>query len=358
MYYPGLKGITAVETALSEINGEKGNLFYRGVPVEKLIEKHSFEEVVYFLLSGKKLDENGIHVLNDRMKEARAINENTKNVLDQFIHQQSLIASIRSAISCLDESRDHWPINEMEVVDVIAKLPTIIAYLYRRKRGLEPVEPKHHLSHAANFLYMLFGEEKTEKEAAALEAYMILTAEHGLNASTFAARVVASTQSDIYSAITAGIGALKGPLHGGAPSGVLTYIEEVQGSTVEEVVKNKIVQNEKIMGFGHRIYQVKDPRAKALQQLILKMDPIPDWAEFLLDVEQQTETWLNQLKPGRNLYANVEYYAAAIMKAIEIPAELFTPIFCSSRIVGWSAHIMEQSRNNVIFRPQAKYIGS
>lgn len=202
---------------------------------------------------------------------------------------------------------------------------------------------------------MLFGEKTSKDEVAALEAYMILTAEHGLNASTFAARVVASTQSDVYSAVIAAIGALKGPLDGGAPTGVNLYLNEVKQSTVSEVIIQKLLNGEKIMGFGHRVYKTKDPRAEALKVQFNSMDPKPDWADFTLNVEKETVRELQQLKPGRNLYANVEFYAAAIMKAIGIPDELFTSIFCCSRMVGWISHIKEQSNNNVIFRPNAHY---
>ena len=317
----------------------------------------NFDEVSYYLLYGRFARSEELRHYSDSLVKERNLDEYIKSYIDALIQKQSLVATIRSAISALDQSEDSWPVQTVNVVQLIAKVPSIVAYAYRRKNGLEPIEADQQLSHAANFLYMLFGEEKTAAEVDALETYMILTAEHGMNASTFASRVVMSTGSDVFSAVTAAIGALKGPLHGGAPAGVLEYLADVDQSAVKEVIERKLNDHEKIMGFGHRVYKTEDPRAAALKQKLISLNPRPDWVENTLKIEQETVHYLNQVKPGRNLYANVEYYAAAIMKAIGIPNELFTPIFCSSRIVGWLAHCKEQSEDNVIFRPNAKYIG-
>ncbi len=356
MYAPGLKGITALETRISKIDGDKGELHYRGIPIGDVIQKRSFEEVVFLLLEGSFPNKEQFEWLTRKMKDWRALTKEEMDWIEHLSEKQSHIAVIRSIISFMDDSEDLWPISNEDAIHLIAKLPAIIAYSYRRRNGLQPVEPDGKLDHAENFLYMLFGEKKSKQEAAALEAYMILTAEHGLNASTFAGRVVTSTQSDLYSAITAAIGALKGPLHGGAPSGVLSYVDEVSQDSVENIIKRKITRNEKVMGFGHRVYKGKDPRAEALKVKLTEMNSKPDWVNQMMNVEQETVYWLKELKPDRELFANVEFYAAAIMKSIQIPAELFTPIFCSSRIAGWTAHMIEQSNRNVIFRPRASYV--
>ncbi|UOQ93483.1 citrate/2-methylcitrate synthase [Halobacillus shinanisalinarum] len=355
MLYPGLKGVTAVETELSDIDGKTGRLYYRHQSVEEIVGARGFEEVCYFLLEGEFPDSRELQWMKELLVKERSIDNELKAWIEQLTNKQSIVATIRSAISCLDRSKDQWPIQTSEAIRLIAKLPTVVAYSYRSKMNLKPVEPLNELDHVENFLYMLFGTRKTREEVRALEAYMVLTAEHGMNASTFASRVVISTGSDLYSAVIAAIGALKGPLHGGAPTGVLDYIEDVKHQPVEEVIRKKLTNHEKVMGFGHRVYKAKDPRAEALKAQLMKIEPKPNWVDFTLKVESETVNWLDELKPGRKLYANVEFYAAALMKAIEIPADLFTPIFCSSRIVGWSAHIMEQSRNNTIFRPAAKY---
>ncbi|WP_176142527.1 citrate/2-methylcitrate synthase [Halobacillus hunanensis] len=358
MFNPGLKGVTAAETCLSQINGEKGELYYRDQSVHDLVGRYSFEEISYFFIKGRFPDSNELQSLKKVLIKERSLSSEIKKWIDHLVKKQSITAIIRSAVSFLDDSEDRWPIQTHEAYRLLAKLPTIVAYSYRKKMNLETVEPDHQLGHVENFLYMLFAERKTKEEVQALETYMILTAEHGMNASTFSGRVVTSTQSDIYSGITAAIGALKGPLHGGAPTGVLDYIDEVKQKSVEEVIKAKLANGEKVMGFGHRVYKATDPRAEALKAMLLIIEPKPNWIDFTLKTEKETFQWLSDLKPGRRLYANVEYYAASLMKAIGIPSELFTPIFCCSRIVGWTAHIIEQSRNNTIFRPEAKYMGN
>lgn len=191
-----------------------------------------------------------------------------------------------------------------------------------------------------------------------LETYMILTMEHSLNASTFAARVTISTKSDLIAAITSALGAMKGPLHGGAPSGVIELLEEIKTEdTISEIIHKKLENKERIMGFGHRVYKTIDPRAEALKMTIMKLDNLPDWMSLAIKTEQETIKILKENKPNYQLYTNVEYYAAAIMKTLELDPKLFTPIFSASRIVGWCAHAIEQTNNNTIFRPTAMYVG-
>jgi citrate synthase len=237
-------------------------------------------------------------------------------------------------------------------------IPTIISY---RKRAIDNkpyVEPHRELSHVENYLNMLNGELPSKAQVTALETYMILTMEHGMNASTFSARVTASTESDLVSSITSAIGTMKGPLHGGAPSEVILLLDEIsQTGNAEEVIASKLNKGEKIMGFGHRVYKTVDPRAISLKSTLLNQIGEDGWLDLALRVEDTAVRLLEERKPGRALYTNVEFYAAAIMKAVSMEPELFTPTFTASRIVGWTAHVLEQASNNTIYRPQSKYIG-
>lgn len=347
----GLKGVTAVETGISQIDGEKGILHYRTTSLTDC-SNHSFEEVAMYIWDGTW---HGSERLKKRFLDKRDIDHSIIETINELSSKQSLIATIRSAVSMIDQAEDEWPISIDTAARLTSVLPVIVAIAYRAKKGRSLIEPRNDLSHVGNLLYMVQGKVPSDTQVDALESYMIATMEHGLNASTFASRVVLSTRSDAYSAAIAAIGALKGPLHGGAPSGVIDYLNEVNQTSVKEVIDRKLSNNEKIMGFGHRVYKTTDPRAIALKEQLMKMKPRPDWVNQAIEIEHKTVQYLNEQKPGRKLYANVEFYAAALMKAIELPSELFTPIFCCSRMVGWTAHMREQSLNNVIFRPKAKY---
>ncbi|TGB04626.1 citrate/2-methylcitrate synthase [Halobacillus salinus] len=346
----GLKGVTAVKTSISDIDGEEGALQYRTTGLAECM-KHSFEKVSHYIW------ENEWREQKISFEENRFLSNSVKTMIQTLAADQSLIATIRSAVSMVDISVDEWPVSRKTAERLTAVMPSIVACAYRAKQDKLFVEPRTDLGHVENFLYMINGQMPSEEQTAALESYMIATMEHGLNASTFTSRVVISTQSDAYSAAAAAIGALKGPLHGGAPTGVMAYLDKVNKSSVATVIDEKLQNGEKIMGFGHRVYNTTDPRATALKEQLLQISPRPAWVDRAVMIEEETVEHLNQRKPGRKLYANVEFYAAALMKAIGIPAELFTPIFCCSRMVGWTAHMMEQSRNNVIFRPNAKYVG-
>ncbi|SFA75003.1 citrate synthase [Lentibacillus halodurans] len=355
MLKPGLKGITAVETALSLIDGQKGDLKYRGLPIEQLVKHYSFEETAYFLLYGHFPSEKEQKIFETDFKKHRYIPEHTKQIIAMLPQSMSMMDVLRTALSSLK-------ITETADIDLARKMmalmPAIISYRYRKMNGNYEVKPDDQLGHAENFLYMLNGETN-QTHAKLLETYMILTMEHGLNASTFAARVTISTQSDIVSAITSAIGTMKGPLHGGAPSGVIELLDEIKSEhNISEIIHKKLENKERIMGFGHRVYKTVDPRAEALKEKIRELEDWPDWIDLALKTEQETINILKAHKPDQNLYTNVEYYAAAIMKSLEMDPELFTPIFSSSRVVGWCAHAIEQVNNNTIFRPKAVYIGN
>ena len=247
---------------------------------------------------------------------------------------------------------------EDQAILLTAALPVIIARHYRNQHGQPIVEANPALSHTANYLWMLTGELPNEVQVEALETYLKLTMEHGLNASTFAARVTISTESDITSAVTSAIGTMKGPLHGGAPSAVIELLEEIgTPENIRPVVEKKMTSGERIMGFGHRIYKTEDPRSILLRDKCISLSGKDDWLDLATAAEKEIIALLATYKPGRKLYTNVEYYAAAIMRSIDMPPALFTPTFSAARIVGWTAHAMEQLNDNTIFRPQSVYTG-
>jgi citrate synthase len=237
-----------------------------------------------------------------------------------------------------------------------AVMPTLIMALYRLNKGLEPIDPNPYLPYAANYLYMLTGEVPDREHARAIEQYLILTTDHGFNASTFTARVITSTGADLGSAVVGAIGALSGPLHGGAPSRALDMLEAIgTPDRADAWIRERIEKGEKIMGFGHRVYKTDDPRSLLLRGVAERLGG--DMAEFATQVEKTVVAILEELKPGRHLYANVEFYAGVVMDKVGLPPELFTPTFTSSRVIGWTAHILEQAADNRLIRPSAHYLG-
>lgn len=355
MYKPGLKGVTAVETKLSFINGKEGELFYRDIPIKQIVENKSFEETTYYLLNGVFPTCKELIEFQTKLKLYRQISDYIKNIIDQLPLDLPIMDVLRTAISSITLKTHSYHDN---AIQLIAAIPSIIAYRYRKMNHLAVVEAKQDYNHVENFMYMLRGEVN-RTHAQILETYLIMTMEHGLNASTFSARVTMSTESDLVSAITSAIGTMKGPLHGGAPSGVIDLLNEIRTEDhISEVIHSKLKNKERIMGFGHRVYKTVDPRAMALKERILQINDLPAWINLALKTEEEAIKILKQYKPDHKLYTNVEYYAAAIMKSLNIDSTLFTAIFSSSRIVGWCAHAIEQAKHNTIFRPSAKYIGN
>ncbi|SES78750.1 citrate synthase [Oceanobacillus limi] len=352
MYQPGLKGVIATETEISFIDGEQGTLLYRGLPAYTFVQYYTFEETAFYILYGKFPNESECDQFESKLVNNRHIPKYVKKIMDQLPENLGIMDVLRTTISSLD-------MNEEEAeLKLIAVIPTIISYRYRKMKKLQEVEPDPSIhSHVENFVYMLT-EKKEKNVVAILETYLILTMEHGLNASTFAARVTISTKSDLIAAITSALGTMKGPLHGGAPTGVIRLLDEINTiDRIHDVILAKLKKKERIMGFGHRVYKTVDPRATALKDTITNMDEVPLWMELAIETERETIKLLNEYKPNQKLYTNVEYYAAAIMKTLDIDSELFTAIFSSSRIVGWCAHAIEQSNNNTIYRPAVKYVG-
>lgn len=357
-YRPGLEGIVAAKTNLSLVDGEQGKLIFRGYSADKLARQCSFEEVAYLLWHGKLPAQAELTQLKKQLQSARELPQRLKSLIDGLPENMEMMAVLRTAISSLGVEPE-WPPSVGEAIRVTAVVPTILAYRYRRINNQEFVPPDKDLGHVANYLYMLKGNKPKDSHVKALNAYFILTAEHGMNASTFTSRVVASTQSDLFSALTGAIGAMKGPLHGGAPTGVIEMLNNIGSIADAENWLRKAIENgERLMGFGHRVYKTNDPRAEALKEVTADLKADDEWFALAGHVEKTAIRLLEEYKPGRRLYTNVEFYAAAIFRAVNLPEALYTPTFTASRVAGWSAHVLEQADNNRIFRPQSEYTGS
>jgi citrate synthase len=359
MLTKGLEGVVAAETAISLVDGTQGHLVFRGHWAQELAVSRTFEETAYLLWYGELPDEETLQAFRGQMAKYRTLPSSLRQVLDALPDDTPMMSALRTAVSALGDSCFAWPPSVDQAMQMTAMLPSIITYRYRKLQGQSFIEPHPQLRHAANYLYMLSGELPSEAHVQALEAYLILTMEHGMNASTFSCRVVSSTESDMVSAICAGIGAMKGPLHGGAPSEVIAMLEEIgTKANAESWIRGKLANREKLMGFGHRVYKTMDPRAEALREVTSRLNDQDPWFDFALHVERTAIRLLDEYKPGRKLYTNVEFFASAVLKAIQLDPSLFTATFTASRIVGWTAHVLEQAADNRLYRPQSNYTGN
>ena len=357
MFSKGLKGIIAAQTTISHIDGKEGILIYRGYEIGKLTNR-SFEEVAFLLWYGRLPKEDEAEDIKRKLISLRSLSLTMKEVIHSLPGEMDMMSVLRTVISAEGGKSYLFKPTIDQAIRLTAVIPTIISYRYNRLRGTLINESDPGLNHIENYLYMLTGRKPSKAVVDALETYMILTMEHGMNASAFSARVTASTESDMVSAVTSSIGTMKGPLHGGAPSGVIDLLNEVgTADNAENVIRRKLLKGEKLMGFGHRVYKTHDPRAIALRKKLVESKGKDKSLDLALTVENSAIQLLNEIKPGRSLYTNVEFYAAAIMKSIQLESDLFTPTFTASRIVGWTAHVLEQAENNTIYRPQSEYIG-
>ncbi|MCY7873078.1 citrate synthase CitA [Bacillus spizizenii] len=358
MVHYGLKGITCVETSISHIDGEKGRLIYRGHHAKDIALNHRFEEAAYLILFGKLPTTEELQTFEDKLAAERHLPKHIERLIQSLPNNMDDMSVLRTVVSALGENAYSFQPKTEEAIRLIAITPSIIAYRKRWTCGEQAIAPSSQYGHVENYYYMLTGEQPSEAKKKALETYMILAMEHGMNASTFSARVTLSTESDLVSAVTAALGTMKGPLHGGAPSAVTKMLEDIgEKENVEAYLTEKLEKGERLMGFGHRVYKTKDPRAEALRQKAEEVAGNDRDLDLALHVEAEAIRLLEIYKPGRKLYTNVEFYAAAVMKAIDFDDELFTPTFSASRMVGWCAHVLEQAENNMIFRPSAKYTG-
>jgi citrate synthase len=360
---PGLEGVVVAETTIGDVRGQEGFYHYREYSAVELAEKRSLEDVWYLLFKGVLPDATESAAFAKVVRRRRGLPPGLHTLLPAIAQRGAPLDVLRTAVSLLGSELGWRPTHDIgadELADqcltLCAVVPTILATTYRLREGLDPVEPRADLGFVANYLFMLTGEEPSAAHARAIEQYMVLTIDHGFNASTFTARVVTSTGADLGAAIVAAIGALSGPLHGGAPSRALDMLDAIgTPDQAEAYVRNAIERGERIMGFGHRVYKTDDPRSTLLREVAIELGG--PQAEFAVQVERTALRVLNELKPGRRLYTNVEFYAGVVMNSVGIPPDMFTPTFASSRTVGWTAAIAEQAANNRLIRPSALYVG-
>ncbi len=354
----GLEGVAVAETKISCIDGEKGRLIYRGELVENVVKERTFEDIVYLLWNARFPTPEESKAFRDNLAQLRNIPDYLKNIIKECPKNLDCMSVLRTAISSMLVGGESWPPTLDQAMKILAIAPTIVAFYYHHKNGTKEILPDINLGHVANYLYMLTGKVPEYSHERALETYLMLSADHDMNASTFTARVVTSTQADIVSAIVAAIGALKGPLHGGAPSEVDDMLDEIGSEeNVESWVRTKLERGEKIMGFGHRVYKIYDPRAAVLKEIVKQFSADNRLFKLSLVLEDQAIKLLNQYKPGRQLYPNLEFWAAGVFRTINLPRELYTPTFCTGRIAGWAAQIAEQASHNRIIRPSSVYTG-
>ncbi len=352
----GLEGVVAATTALSKVEGTAGRLIYRGYNIHDLARTTSFEEIAYLLWFGKLPTKMELVDLKVRMLEERTLPTAVLQVLNDLPATAAPMDALRTAVSAWGAATIQGKPSLDQAIALTERFPIILAAFHRLRNGLEPLESHPELGYAANYLYLLSGHMPQEEHVKALDAYLVLLADHGMNASTFTSRVIASTESDIASAVVGAIGALKGPLHGGAPSKVQDMLEAIgTQDRAEAWLRDALARGERLMGFGHRIYKTVDPRAEELRELARLADP----QAFALArrVEELALALLEEQKPGRRLYTNVEFYSAVVLSSVGLPGDLFTPTFAASRVAGWTAHILEQVANNRLIRPEAEYTG-
>jgi citrate synthase len=360
-YAKGLEGVIANESALSNVEGAVGRLSYLGYSIDELVENCTFEEVTYLLHFGRLPNMAELVVFEKSLREERSLPQGVIDFLKNAPKDANPMDVIRTGVSMLGLYDKRSKIGEPDLiadaaisVSLVAKTPIIVAAFHRFRKGLELPPIKKDLSEAAHFLYLANGEVPSEKAAKILDVAYILHADHGMNASTFSARVTVATLSDLYSAVTSAIGTLKGPLHGGANEGVIKMLEEIgDPSKVDEWVEGKLTRKEKVMGIGHRVYKVLDPRAPHLRKLAIELTQElgePKWI-------QMSERIAEIMRERKGLNANVDFYSATVYHSLNIPTDLFTPIFAIARMSGWTAQILEQLRDNRLYRPLTLYTG-
>lgn len=360
-YKPGLEGVIAAETRLSHVDGQRGELIIAGQRVEALAPQASFEAVVFLLWNGRFPTPSEEAAFTADLASRRQLPAATMQLLTAVAPQQiPPMDALRMAAATLD--LDSPSDNQALAKTLLARIPTIIAAYARLLQGQQPIPPDPNLGHAANYLQMLAGKRPSAARSRALETYLNTVIDHSLNASTFTARVIIATQSDMVSAIVGAIGALKGPLHGGAPGPALDMVFEIGTlDRAEPYLRQKLAAGERLMGFGHRVYKVRDPRAEVLAvaaKQLFATDGDKTLYELVKGVEKTAVSLLAEYKPGRNLQTNVEFYTALLLHGIGLATPLFTPTFAIGRTAGWVAHCFEQLENGRLIRPGAHYVGA
>jgi len=360
----GMAGVIARETTKSYVNGEEGKLYYHGYSIEDLAAYSTFEEVSYLLLYDRLPNEDELAKFNKRLVEYREIPQPVYNLIKSQsryynVHPMSLLRTAVSMMSDFDEvvEDEAFDAQERVAMKLTARLATVAAAIGRARKGLEPIQPRPDLPHAANFLYMLFGEEPDELAAKIMDVILITHADHGCNASTFTSIVVESSESDMYSVVVAGISSLKGPLHGGANQRVMAMLAEIGSpDNAEAWLTRALARKRKVMGFGHRVYKAMDPRAVILHgyaKEITKRAGTEGW----LQIAEVIEKTMIEKVGEKGIWPNVDFFSGVVMSSMNIDADLFTVIFAVSRVIGWAAHALEQRADNRIFRPRFVYVG-
>ncbi|HEX6231018.1 MAG TPA: citrate/2-methylcitrate synthase [Actinomycetota bacterium] len=355
----GLREIVAGQTRLSDIDGLAGRLWYVGYPIEELAEHATFEEVVHLLHELRLPTQAELDELTGFMVEQREPSRFIGDLMHTLAQQTSPMSMLRTSVSAASAfDPDGWDTSDeadrRKALRLVARTPSFLAMYHRLRTGQEVVPPHPKLPHAANFLYMLTGVEPAQEDADVLDTTFTLYADHTMNASTFTARIIASTLADIHSAITGAIAALKGPLHGGANEEAMKMLEEVgEPANAEAYVRDRLARKEKIMGFGHAVYKTMDPRARILKRLSRETGERHGDLSWYRISEAIEETTLHQ----KNLHPNVDFYAASVYHVLGIPTDLMTPIFTIARMAGWTAHVREQYADNRIIRPDSEYVG-
>jgi citrate synthase len=356
----GLQDIVAAQTSISDIDGKLGKLWYAGYSIDDLAENSTFEEVMFLLHNLRLPTRSELEDITEQMVNDREAGDFIVGLMPTLAEQTSPMSMLRTTVSAASAyDPDGWDqspeANYRKAIRIVSLIPTFMAYYDRNRREFPLVEPNPKLPHAANLLYMLTGEEPDQRAAEIFDIVFILYGDHTMNASTFTARVVASTLADIHSAVTAAIAALKGPLHGGANEEAFRMLEEIASvDRVEEYVKDLVARKQLIMGFGHRMYRtVDDPRATILRRLAKELGETAGdtrWYDISVAVEKV-------VLAEKGLRPNVDYYMASVLHYLGLPTDLFTPLFAAARAAGWTAHIREQYADNRIIRPDSEYIG-
>ena len=352
----GLEGIVAADTKLSSVNGEKGILRYCGYNIDDLAFNTSFEETICLLYDYELPNEERLNEMTKNIGEARVLPKEVISIITELVGKTSPMSTLRTVVSVLGHYENNVPLNELapKALRLVGQIATAVAMIHRLREGLPVIEANPAKGHAEDFLRMLHDKEPTQTQIEALNLYLILLADHGFNASTFSARVTAGTLANLHSTITSAVGTLSGPLHGGANEKAMDMILEVgTKKKASNYIQKAFDNKQKIMGFGHRVYKVDDARKPHLKKMAKQV--LEEKGNMkIFDVSEEIE---KQVKDRKPIITNVDFYSAPLLYGLEIPTDLFTPLFAMSRVAGWTAHVLEQYRNNRLIRPRARYIG-
>jgi len=362
----GLEGVYVNESSICKVDGQNGKLWYRGYKIEDLAKYSNFEEVSYLLLYGKLPTKENLEKFQEKLRSRRDIPDEVLAVIKTMskrAHPMDVLRTVTSMLSMYDNevmTRD-MALNEDKIITLIAKLSSLTAAIGRIRKGYDYIEPDEKLDHAQNFLYMLHGKKPNDSDRKIIDLMFILHAEHSTNASTFASLVTASTLADVYSSVISGISTLKGPLHGGADEAALKMMYAIgEPDNTEKYILEALEGKQRIMGFGHRVYKVYDPRAKIVREYLekrLQEKPTEEVRKLLQIALRAEKLMIEKLGNTKGIWPNIDFFAGPLYRSVDIEAELFTPIFVSSRISGWGSHILEYWQNNKLFRPLEWYMG-